>query len=252
MALLLGARRGSEVTFRFADKSGLEIEPLHVKVPADPLLTALNLPARTVGGSTRSFATVYLSDRRESTETEPNDNRKTASRVQYGDNLNGRLQKPGDVDNFVFHAKAGQTRGSPPLPAGSVLRPTSCLRLVRANGNQLAYAEGTGANEATVSASFPADGDYALEVTDLNRRGGPRYGYHVEFATADPGFSLAAESDSLNIPAGGTAIIAVKAARSGYTGPIALAATNLPAGVTSVPTVIGPGQETVALSLRAA
>ncbi len=105
------------------DKSGGDIEPLHVKVPADPLLFALNVPARFAGGSTRSFATVLLSDRKEFSETEPNDDRKTATRVEFGGNLNGRLQKPADVDHFVFRAKAGQSRAVHGIRAhGSVRR----------------------------------------------------------------------------------------------------------------------------------
>ena len=90
-----------------------------------------------------------------------------------------------------------------------------------------------------------------LEVADLNHRGGPRYAYHVDFVPSDAGFALAASTDSLNIPAGGTAIVNVMATRLRYIGPIAVTAVDLPAGVTSVPTVIGPGQDSVELTLHA-
>ena len=65
VATPLGATRGSDVIFNFGDKAGSKIEPLQVKVPTDPLLVALNVPARFPAGSTRSFATVLLSDRKE-------------------------------------------------------------------------------------------------------------------------------------------------------------------------------------------
>jgi hypothetical protein len=252
VALPLGATRGSEVTFRFADKSGMDIEPLHVKVPVDPLLFALNVPARFAGGSTRSFATVLLSDHREFNETEPNDDRKAANRAEFGDGLNGRLQKPADVDHFVFRAKAGQSARFTAFARRLGSPADIVLRLTQADGGQLAYAEGAAANEATLSASFPAAGDYVLEVADLNRRGGPRYAYHVDVVPSDAGFSLAASADSLNIPAGGTAIVTVQAVRFRYVGPISVQAVGLPSGVTSVPTVIGPGQDGVVLSLRSA
>ena len=109
VATPLGATRGSDVVFNFGDKTGSKIEPLHVKVPADLQLVALNVPARFPAGATRSFAAVLLSDRKETSETEPNDDRKTATRIEFGTNLNGRLQKPGDVDHFVFHAKGSNT-----------------------------------------------------------------------------------------------------------------------------------------------
>lgn len=255
--LPLGASRGSDVTFRFANKSSTDkssggIEPVRLKIPTDPLLFALNVPARFVGGSTRSFATVLLSDRRELTETEPNDDRKGANRVEFGENINGRLQQPGDVDHFVFHARAGQS-GRYTAFARRLGSPADIvLRLSQANGNQLAYMEGTGSDEATLSASFSADGEYVLEVSDLNHRGGPRYAYHIDAAPSDAGFTLAAAADSLNIPAGGTAIVAVSATRLRYIGPISIRAIDLPKGVESTPTVIGPGQESAVLSLRSA
>ena len=126
VALPLGATRGSEISFRFADKSGAPIESLQAKVPSDPRLFAINVPARFVGGSTCSFAAVLLSDRREFNETEPNDNRKQANRVEFGDNLNGRLQTPGDVDRFVFRATASQSVRFTAYARGLVRRPMSC------------------------------------------------------------------------------------------------------------------------------
>ena len=52
--------------------------------------------------------------------------------------------------------------------------------------------------------------------------------------------------------AGGIASVEVKASRSGYNGPIQVAVTGLPKGITSVPTVIGSGLNSVLLTLRSA
>jgi hypothetical protein len=251
VALPLGATRGSELTFQFADKAGSRIEPVLVHVPADPKLVALSVPARIAGGSTRGFATVLLSDRRETSEAEPNNERKTATRVEFGQNLNGRLQTPGDVDHFVFHAKSGQT-ASLTVFARRLGSPADVvLRLIQPDGNQLAYVEGAAANEAVLTSSFPKDGDYILEVADLNHRGGPRYAYHIEFTPSDAGFALEASADSLNIPAGGTTLVKVTATRARFIGPIAIKAVDLPKGVIYAPTVIGPGQDSVVLTLHA-
>lgn len=251
VALPLGATRGSELTFHFADKPGSQIEPLLVRVPTDPLLIALNVPARFAGGASRSFATVLLSDRRELNETEPNDDRKTATRVEFGQNVNGRLQGPGDVDHFVFHAKSGQSARFTVFARRLGSPADVVLRVIQPDGNQLAYVEGAAANEAVLTTSFRKDGDYVLEVADLNRRGGMRYAYHVDFDPSDAGFALEASAESLNIPAGGTAALQVTAKRSRYIGPIAIKAVDLPKGVSSAPTVIGPAQDSVVLTLRA-
>ncbi len=251
VALPLGATRGSELTVHFADKAGSPIEPLLVHVPSDPQLVAINVPARFVGGSSRSFATILLSDRRESNEVEPNDDRKAATRVEFAQNVNGRLQTPGDVDHFVFHAKSGQSGTLHRLRAALGSPADVVLRVTQPDGNQLAYVEGAAANEATLTASFPKDGDYVLEVADLNRRGGPRYAYHIDFIPSDAGFSLEASAESLNIPAGGTALVKVTATRSRYIGPIAVKAVGLPKGVSSAAAVIGPGLDSVVLTLHA-
>ena len=110
------------------DKAGSKIEPLHVQVPADPLLVALNVPARFAGGSTRSFATVLLSDRRETSED------RAERRPQNGHA--GRIwqerQRPAAKARRrrpfrVSRQSRVRQRGSRPSRGGSVRRPTlSC------------------------------------------------------------------------------------------------------------------------------
>jgi hypothetical protein len=89
-------------------------------------------------------------------------------------------------------------------------------------------------------------------VEDLHRRGGSALAYRIEVAPSQTGFTLDATADHLDIPAGGTASITVNSVRLGYNGEIRLAAVDLPAGVTSTPAVIGPGQNTAVLTLQGA
>lgn len=249
----LAAKRGREVTVHFADLSEGSVEPASVKAPADPLLRAIQVPARFATGATRAFTTLILSDHNQFLESEPNDDRKAANRVEPNTDLNGRLEGANDIDRFVFTGKAGQQ-----LRLTSVTRRLGSpadvvLRLTKADGSQVGYGEGNGPTEAALTANFSADGDYILEVRDLNHLGGPRAVYHVD-ATTEPTatvatLTLSLSADSIDVPAGGTAMVAVSAKRLGFTGPIAVEAVGLPAGVTSVPTVIGPGQEHAYLCL---
>jgi hypothetical protein len=101
-----------------------------------------------------------------------------------------------------------------------------------------------------LNATFPTDGDYTLVVEDLARQGGPAYAYRLEVQPVEPGFSLAATADTLNVPAGGAAMVTVNATRRDYGGPIAVEAVGLPAGVTSGPAIIGPGQNSCVLTLH--
>jgi len=136
-------------------------------------------------GNSQSFAAILLSDHKQATESEPNNVPKTASRVNLGEDLNGRLDAPDDVDDFVFHGSANEyvrfTSFSRRLGSPADL----ALRLLKADGNALASAESQAGQEATLGATLPAAGDYVLEVRDLSHRGGPRFVYHVE-AVAEP------------------------------------------------------------------
>jgi hypothetical protein len=260
----LAVQRSQEFTCHFADAAGGSIELVHAKAPSDVSQATLFLPARRSDGTAQGFAAVLLSNHRQATEAEPNNSPKTASPVKLGDDLNGRLETPDDADHFVFRGHAqdfvrftsiSRRLGS---PADLV------LRLLKSNGTPLATAESQASLEATLSATLPADGDYVLEVRDLNRRGGPGFVYHVE-SVAEPAtpakghsgpgrpvhsFALAAAVDSIVIPAGGTAAIPISALRSRYGGPIALRAIDLPAGVKSCPTWMGRGEDAVELTLQ--
>ncbi|HEV8002144.1 MAG TPA: hypothetical protein VGP63_19805 [Planctomycetaceae bacterium] len=260
----MAATRGGEFTCEFGDSSKSLIAPVHGKAPSDPGQATLFVPARQSNGNAQSFAPILLSDHKQSSEAEPNNSPKTATRVDLGADLNGRLDVSDDVDHFVFHAPAEEvvefTSFSRRLgsPADVV------LRLLKSDGSQLGFAESQGAQEATLTATLPGTGDYVLEIRDLSHRGGPRFVYRVETVTqpAKPskdqkkhsrrlrGFALSAAADSVVIPAGGTAAIPVTATRSNYGGPIAVRAVGLPAGVKSLPTWIGGGEDTVELTLQ--
>ncbi len=270
----LAATRGSEFTCRFADNAGSTIEPVHGKAPANATQTALFLPVRQNGGDAQSFAPILLSDHKQAGEAEPNNDTKTATRANLGDDLNGRLETADDVDNFVFHAPAGELVRFKSLSRRFGSPADVVLRALDAQGNPLGAAESQGSEEATLWVTFPAAADYTLEVRDLNHRGGPRFVYHID-VVAEPSqpdktqrakeqstkqakraprhvhtFTLSAAADSVVIPAGGTAAIPVSSVRSHYHGSIFVQAVDLPPGVKSRPTWIGGGEDVAELTLQ--
>src|SRR5690606_25729476 len=97
------------------------------------------------------------------------------------------------------------------------------LRILAADGKQLAVAEDAGLGEGVLSYAVPADGSYYVVAEDLLRRGDPGLVYRLEATLEEPGFALTLEVDRLNPPQGGVFTAKVVAARSGYTGPIELA-----------------------------
>ena len=179
----MAATRGGEFTCQFADASKSLIAPVHGKAPSDPTQATLFVPARQSNGNAQSFAPIRLSNHKQASEAEPNNSLKTATHVELGDDLNGRLDASDDVDHFVFHAPAEEvvqfTSFSRRLGSPADL----VLRLLKTDGAQRAFSESQGAQETTLTATLPGAGDYVLEVRDLSHRGGPRFVYHVETVT---------------------------------------------------------------------
>ncbi len=244
----MGAKRGSDLTLNFAGTHIDDVQPLSFKIPTDPQLSWITVGAKRVGGTSSGFAILSVGDGEEFVEKEPNDTAEKANHVPLGASLNGRMNQPGDTDGFVFSAKKGQK-----LSFRSVTRSqgSPCdltLKLLNAKGGKVADS-GTG--DGSINATFPADGDYTLLVRHLNRKGGDPFGYRIAVTETRTGFTLSASADRVNVPAaGGTGTVSVVAGRNGYNGPIAVAVTGLPQGITSVPTVIGPGLNSVVLTLK--
>lgn len=245
----LAAKRGSQATVTFAGSSVENIQPVKVTVPANTDAHWLAVGAKRKGGQSSGFAVLAVSDSNEAVEREPNDDLRHATPVTLGDSLNGRLQKPGDIDRFVFVAKKGQRFTFSAVTRRQGAPTDVVLKLLNAKGSKLAENDDSGMTDATVSYTFPADGEYQLLVQDLEGRGGPEFAYRIQVTGAVAPFVISAGSDVLNVPAGGTAAVKVVAARRGYNGPIQITVTGLPEGITAIPTAIGPGRNGATLTL---
>ena len=205
------------------------------------------------GSTEGAFASVEIVDVPVQVEQEPNNAPPEAKPVAaIPCELHGRFDQPGDVDRFVFEAKAKQrivVRGITRQEG----RPTDLnLRLLNKDGGQVVQSDDQGTDEGLLNITFPADGPFTLEVSELLGRGGPAFSYRLQVAPYQPGFELAASTESINIPAGGIVPVTVTATRFDYGGEIELTATNLPPGVTAVPTRIGPGLNSAVLTLQGA
>jgi len=246
----MGAKAGTTATIGFAGSHLRDAQPVTLEIPSDPTLKWLPVAAKAAEGQSSGFALLAVSADDEALEQEPNNEIAQATRVTLGANINGRFETPGDVDQFVFTAKKGQRF----LITGLTRRqgdPTDLyLRLLQTDGKQLAVSEDSGKNDALINYTFPADGDYVLEVQDLHRRGGPQFAYRITVEEYKAGFDLATSGETLNIPAGGTAYVTVTAARRDYNGPIEITGENLPEGVTVTPSVIGPGRPNAVVTIQ--
>ena len=99
--------------------------------------------------------------------------------------LNGRIDKPGEVDAGPSRRRRATSARSSCGPAGSVRRSTASLTVLDAAGKELARAE-AGGRPATRTLRFtaPADGDYhgARRRISFRSRGGPEFAYRLRIA----------------------------------------------------------------------
>ena len=245
----LGIKKGGPAQLAFAGSRLEGAIPVTVNIANENPANWVNIGVKLPNGVASGFGSLSVGAGEESLEVEPNDEPAMATRVTLGASINGRFDKPGDVDRFIFTAKMGQhflfsgvtrQQGSPS---------DLFIRVLKADGAQVAAADDSGANEGVVDFNAPADGDYTLVVEELVKRGGPDFAYRINVESFQAGFDLAASTDTLNVPLQGTARVSVTAIRRGYDGPIELSLADAPAMVAGTGVVIGPGQTTAMLTV---
>lgn len=248
----MGIQKGATAQVGFAGIAVEGVPALPMTLPADSPLQFVNLAAKGNGAKSSGFGVVSVGVSPEAVEVEPNNEQAQATRVAVEASLNGRFDKAGDVDRFIMTAKAG-TRFIFTAVTRQAGSPCDLfLRMLKADGAEVASADDVGTNDAVLDYTFPADGDYTLVVEDLHRRGGSEFAYRIAVAPFVEKFDLAASADTLNIPAGGLATITVSATRNSFAGPIELSLVGAPEGIVATPAVIGPGLASTVLTVAAA
>ncbi|XHR30791.1 MAG: hypothetical protein ACFUZC_09550 [Chthoniobacteraceae bacterium] len=197
-------------------------------------------PANLSNGLSVSDVTFAADTLPEVTETEPNDTLKTAQLVTPPLIVNGRIDKPGDIDQYRFSCKAGETLVAD-VAARRLNSPLdSWLRLTDAEGRQLAFnddredlAAGLLTHQADSAFAFPipADGVYSLQIGDTQHKGGPEYAYRLRIGPPRPDFALRWVPSAVNGKPGSSVPVTIYAMRrDGFSGDIALSLKNTPPG----------------------
>lgn len=148
--------------------------------------------------------------------------------------VSGTLAVGGEEDRYELPVTAGKKlrcevfaqRFGSPLDA--------VLTVYGPQGNALQSSDDrAGSNDPLLEFTVPAGmTSVQVGVKDMQERGGAAFVYRVELRdSAAPDFSLSVATDRLNLPAGGTQVLQVQAARMGYDGPIDLQLHGLPSGI---------------------
>ena len=157
--------------------------------------------------------------------------------------LCGRLNERGDADGYCFEARKGVIYAFEAVArrAGSECDPV--LRVLDTKGSIVIEADDTRGlgKDARIEWQAPADGRYVVQVSDLHDRGGAAFGYVLLAEAASPDFTLACDSDLINVgPAGRVPVFVRVTRQNGFAGAVSLGWQGLPAGVAASPLTISP------------
>lgn len=248
----LGGRRGEELEVEPLG-SGIPVGAVRIKLPAEPAnIVTRSLPLASGASNPVVFA---LSDRTELREQEPNDQLETARSMLIGAAANGRIDRPGDVDQWVVELAQGAALDLE-VVAARLGSPLDAQLIVRdATGKELARADDGpgGSPDAQLKFTAPAAGKYGVEVRErFAGRGGRAFAYRLLCGQGPPDVRLELAAEVLSVERGGTQKLAVVVQREGgFAAPVTLTAVGLPQGVTAPEVVVAANQNRGELVFKA-
>ncbi len=178
----------------------------------------------------------------ECVEAEPDDLQTLAQQVTLPLIVNGRINRPDDLDVFAFDATAGSEIVAE-VHARRLQSPMdSMLTLFAPSGKQVATNDDhedkgagltTHQSDSWLRATLPENGTYLLHVSDSQHQGGPEYGYRLRVSPPRPDFELRVVPSTVNVRSGSTVPLTVYAIRrDGFSGEIDVVLKDAPDGFT--------------------
>jgi hypothetical protein len=234
----LGGKRGTTVPVQLHGVN-LAQPAMNVTIPMDaPQVLWLETTGHGLASNRVKFD---AGDLPETSEVEPNDSPQQANRVSIGSIINGRIDRPGDLDYFVFKAAAQQNLVFEVRARRLDSSLDSVIAIFDFKGQKLAQNDDvenadepplTHQADSRLEFKIPADGDYFLRIGDAQRKGGEDYAYRLIIAPDRPDFDLRLASElPQRLAADETAAATVTAIRrGGYNGEIRLALKDMPPG----------------------
>jgi hypothetical protein len=180
-------------------------------------------------------------------EKEPNDDVAHATPFTAPMALNGIIEKPGDIDHFVFKAEKGQVFDIQ-CYARRIRSPLdSVMYLAKKGSGAMLGADDSFGPDSFFRFQAPETAEYVVWVVDQLGKGGPDYAYRIEVAGVVPQLQIITNAEqiplgtgvmSIAVPKGNRQAILMYGNRSDFGGDLNLSAAGLPAGVTfEAPTI---------------
>lgn len=169
--------------------------------------------------------------------------------------INGRLQKAGAPDRYVFPVSK-ETAGPYTFEVfaqrlGLLFIPRLSVR--NAQGQVVGQSNDNQPGDPRLTVNLGRPGDYTLEVEGPADKAGPQYVYRIGAARTAPDFEWTLSPDNPNLGPGSSVYLPVQVRRRvGFSAPIEISFPQLPAGVTASPTILAPDQGSGFVILTAA
>ncbi|MFO0891219.1 MAG: peptidase [Isosphaeraceae bacterium] len=173
-------------------------------------------------------------------EKEPNDDQAKATPFTPPVALNGVIEKPGDVDQFVFAGKKGQTFDFR-LHGRQVRSPIDSVMYLGKKGAGAAVGNDDAVGpDSAFRFTCPEDAEYAVWVVDHLGKGGPDYFYRIEATAVEPKLTISTNAEQIplgtgpmavSVPKGNRQAILIYGSRADFGGDLNLSIQNLPPGI---------------------
>ena len=253
----LGTGPQAKATF---DLEGWNLPSETLSIPADKGSSGTFLLAVRKEGRLSNTVKFALDSKPETLETtEPHSSPALAQAVALPAVINGRIDKPDDVDFYTFDGKAGSEVVAEVFARRLQSPLDSVLELTDAGGKRLAFNDDfddkgagliTHQADSRVGVTLPADGKYFLRITDAQHRGGREYSYRLRVTPPQPDFELRVVPSTLNVKAGSSLPVTVYGLRhDDFKGEIVLGLKDAPRGFILSGARIPAGQDKIQLTL---
>jgi len=204
----------------------------------------------------------------ECVETEANDTIEDAQQIELPKIVNGRIDKPGDIDVFRFEGRAGDKVVADVMarrlnsPLDSLVRVTDAAGAVLQWNDDHVFKDSylhkditglvTHHADSYLTAQLPRDGTYYVHLADAQQHGGAAYSYRLRISAPQGDFALRLTPSSLYVRLGGIVPLQVHALRrDGFDGPIKVVLKDAPAGFALAGNLIPAGRDRICMTLTA-
>ena len=220
-----------------------------------------NLSTTNDQGHVSNRLPILINDAPSLLEVEPNNNNNQAQFIQWPICIDGKINKPGDMDTFALNVNKNNQKLLFNVYARRLNSPMdSYIDIINSKGKWLK------GNDDQVDAAFPmlthhADsrllrtfrkGRYFFRIRETQGKGGEAYAYRLVVTEPQQDFTLRLMPINRSIMPGGTAELTAQVIRApGFTAPVDLTFGNLPQGMTVRGGRIPKGQDIVRMTLTA-